>query len=74
MTPITIPQITKTLEKLPAEKLIVVYDFVQYLAERDLKPVLHEPHDVTYELLLASEHALAQDWNKSEEDVAWANL
>ena len=33
----TIPEITKRLRKLPADKLSVVYDFVSYLAEREAK-------------------------------------
>ncbi len=35
MQSINISQITKSLQKLPADKLMVVYDFISYLAERE---------------------------------------
>jgi len=34
MQAVTIPQITDNLQKLPADKLSAVYDFVRYLAEK----------------------------------------
>jgi len=34
MQTVTIPQITDNLQKLPADKLAAVYDFVSYLAEK----------------------------------------
>jgi hypothetical protein len=36
MQTVTIAQITERLRKLPAEKLVVVYDFVSYLSEREM--------------------------------------
>ncbi len=74
MDMITIPKILEQLRKLPAEKLTVVYDFVSYLAERqsDLEKLLASSE--AYETMLASEAALGRDWDRSEEDAAWANL
>jgi predicted AAA+ superfamily ATPase len=40
MAMITIPQIVDRLQKLPPEKLLVVYDFVSYLEERTSSRVL----------------------------------
>jgi hypothetical protein len=42
MKTVVIPQITERLEKLPADKLVVVYDFVSYLLEREKQ---NEKHD-----------------------------
>jgi hypothetical protein len=67
MQTITIPQIEEQLRQLPPEKLAVVFDFVSYLAERERNTELAQ-------LLLASESALRQDWEKPEEDEAWAHL
>jgi hypothetical protein len=54
------------LRELPPEKLAVVYDFVSYLAEGCSKSAL--------ETMIASEKLLARDWNRPEEDEAWAYL
>jgi len=35
MQTITIPQIVKRLQQLSDERLLVVYDFVSYLADRE---------------------------------------
>ncbi len=74
MQTITIPQITDALHKLPADKLVVVYDFVSYLAERETGQALRETATSAYQTMLASESVLARDWDKPEEDAAWANL
>jgi len=74
MQAVTVPQITDKLRRLSADKLIVVYDFVSYLAERELSQALREAASEAYEFMLASESLLARDWNRPEEDTAWANL
>ena len=74
MAMITIPLIVEHLEKLPPEKLLVVYDFVSYLEERTFGKVLKEPHAEGYKTMLASEAVLRQDWDDPEEDLAWADL
>jgi len=72
MQNVTISQITEYLRKLPAEKLIVVYDFVSYLSERETGRTLKETNAA--EFMLAPESVLSRDWSKPEEDAAWANL
>ncbi len=74
METVTIPQIIERLQKLSVEKLVVVYDFVSYLAEREPGRALHEPHAEGYQTMLASETVLRRDWDLPEEDAAWANL
>lgn len=74
METVTIPQIIERLQKLSAEKLAVVYDFVSYLAEREPGRALHEPRAEGFQTMLASETVLRRDWNLPEEDAAWANL
>jgi hypothetical protein len=74
MQTVTIAEITERLRKLPAEKLVVVYDFVSYLSERELGEVLHDVATRAVEFMLASEAVLGRDWNRPEEDAAWASL
>lgn len=67
MEQVSIERIQAQLRTLPPEKLVVVSDFVSYLAERqqEVSPL---------ETMLASEPVLARDWNRPEEDEAWASL
>ncbi len=74
MQTITIPQILYRLQQLSEDKLAVVYDFVSYLSERDVSPIVHESTTSSYVCLLASEDVLRRDWGRPEEDEAWANL
>jgi hypothetical protein len=74
MQTITIPQIVACLQKLPVDKLIVVYDFVSYLAERENGHKLTTPLSEAFQTMLASEAVLARDWDRPEEDAAWADL
>jgi len=74
MPPVTIAEIDERLRHLPPEKLIVVYDFVSYLLERegaDLSPTAETDARAT---MLASEAVLRRDWDRPEEDAAWAHL
>jgi len=67
MEQVAIERIKAQLWKLSPEKLEIVSDFVSYLAERQ--------QDVnSSETMLASESVLARDWNRPEEDDAWADL
>ena len=52
-------QINERLKLLPPEKLAVVYDFVSYLSERDLRLALKERPSEAYQTMLASEQVLA---------------
>ena len=74
MEPITVAQIAERLSKLPADKLAVVYDFVSYLAERQVGLTLREAKTESYQTMLASEPVLRRDWDRLEEDEAWAGL
>ena len=74
MQTITVSQILDRLYQLSIEKLAVVYDFVTYLAERDTLIQSHELLSSLREVLFASETVLRQDWERPEEDIAWANL
>jgi len=74
MQTVAIPQITERLQKLSADKLAVVYDFVSYLAERETEPIWPERFSETFQTMLASEAVLRRDWDRPEEDVAWASL
>ncbi|MBC8231255.1 DUF2281 domain-containing protein [bacterium] len=67
MQTITIPQIEERLHKLPPDKLAVVFDFVSYLADQ---PIASE----SFQTMLASERVLRRDWEKQQEEEAWAHL
>lgn len=71
---VTIPKIIDRLKELPPDKLPVVYDFVSFLAERqvELKRILETSE--SYQTMLASQDVLSKDWNRPEEDEAWRNL
>jgi hypothetical protein len=73
MRTVAIPQITERLQKLPADKLAVVYDFVSYLVERETGQA-QGSFSEAFQTMLASEAVLRRDWDRPEEDVAWANL
>jgi hypothetical protein len=74
MTSVTISEIDERLRHLPPEKLNVVYDFVSYLLERDLTDLLTEIDTDSRATMLASEAVLRRDWDRPEEDSAWAHL
>jgi len=67
MEAVTIEQIEERLRQLPPEKLAVVFDFVSYLTDRDARS------DLT-DVLLAAESSLRKDWQRPEEEEAWAQL
>ncbi len=74
MTSVTISEIDERLQHLPPEKLSVVYDFVSYLLERDLTDLLTESDTDSRATMLASQAVLRHDWDRPEEDSAWAHL
>ncbi|HZY42630.1 MAG TPA: DUF2281 domain-containing protein [Anaerolineae bacterium] len=74
MQTVTLPQLNERLKLLPPEKLVVVYDFVSYLSERELNLRLRETPTEAYHTMLASEAVLNRDWDRPEEDQAWADL
>jgi hypothetical protein len=73
MQAVAIPQITERLEALPSDKLVVVYDFVSYLVDRETAQ-LHSEMSEAFQTMLASEAVLRRDWDLPEEDLAWADL
>ena len=66
-TVVTIEQIEEQLHRLPPDKLVVVFDFVSYLAERPLQ-------SESFQAMLATEAVLSRVWLTPEEDEAWADL
>ncbi|MFN8473004.1 MAG: hypothetical protein U0822_12520 [Anaerolineae bacterium] len=72
MKSISVRDIDERLQQLPPEKLAVVYDFVSYLLERELDISLQDTGAL--QTMLASEAVLRRDWDRPEEDVAWADL
>ncbi len=73
MQAVAIPQITERLEALPSDKLVVVYDFVSYLVDRETAQLPTEMSEA-FQTMLASEAVLRRDWDLPEEDLAWADL
>jgi hypothetical protein len=63
----TIAQIEERLRLLPPEKLSVVFDFVSFLAQRQLA-------SEAFQTMLASEAVLRREWDRPEEDEAWRDL
>jgi hypothetical protein len=63
----TIAQIEERLRLLPPEKLSVVFDFVSFLAQRQLA-------SEAFQTTLASEAVLRREWDRPEEDEAWRDL
>lgn len=64
---IDIAKITERLRDLPEDKLAVVYQLVNRLAEGG-------EMSESFRTMLASEAVLSRDWNRPEEDAAWADL
>jgi hypothetical protein len=74
METVTISQIEERLEKLSPERLRVVYDFVSYLVEREQAQLELPTDSDAFQTMLASEAVLRRDWDRPEEDAAWAHL
>lgn len=74
MQSVTIPDIVERLQRLPDDKLAVVYDFVSFLSEREVERVFLTNTSGAFQTMLASEAVLKRDWERPEEDVAWAAL
>lgn len=74
MASVTIAEIDERLRQLAPEKLPVVYDFVSYLLERPSADLLASGDDPARATMLASEAVLRRDWDRPEEDAAWAHL
>jgi Protein of unknown function (DUF2281) len=62
-------EIAARAETLPEAKQQEALDFIKFLQAKFAKPVGHMS-----ETALLSESALATDWNRPEEDEAWAKF
>ncbi len=74
MRAVTMSQIAVVLGKLPADKVVEVYDFACYLVERANESASRKQASEAFSLMLASESVLRRDWDRPEEDAAWAKL
>lgn len=74
MSVVTVAEIDERLQQLPPDKLAVVYDFVSYLLERDATDRLIAADQDAGATMFASEAVLRRDWDRPEEDAAWAHL
>jgi hypothetical protein len=74
MQSVTIPQIVERLQQLSDERLLVVYDFVSYLADREERQTDIEDTAEAWQTMLAAEAVLRRDWERPEEDRAWAEF
>jgi hypothetical protein len=74
MQTVTIPQIVERLQQLSDARLLVVYDFVSYLADRAGEQTGREGTSEAWQTMVASEAVLRRDWDRPEEDRAWADL
>lgn len=71
MSPPTMDEIDQRMRQLPPEKLAIVNEFVSFLLERELSASENDDAGAT---MLASEAVLRRDWDRPEEDAAWAHL
>lgn len=74
MSSITLDEMNAQLQLLPPDKLAVVYDFVSYLLERGHADLSVAAEAGARATMLASEAVLRRDWDRPEEDAAWAHL
>lgn len=74
MSATAVSRIHQRLQQLPEDKLAVVHDFVSYLADREAQEA-HTPQlSEALQTMLASEDVLRRDWERPEEEAAWAHL
>ncbi len=71
---VIISQIEDRLRRLSPDKLAVVYDFISYLVDREGAELLGRTDSDSFQTMLASEQVLRRDWDRPEEDAAWADL
>jgi hypothetical protein len=74
MNEVLVQQIDERLKELPPDKLAVVYDFVSFLLAREKGERFLREREEALETMLASEAVLRRDWDRPEEDAAWADL
>jgi hypothetical protein len=65
----SIQEITEKISALPEPMQQEVYDFIEFMHAK----IGRQELPLKYEPALLSEQALAVDWNRPEEDEAWAS-
>jgi len=65
----SIQEITAKISALPKPLQQEVLDFIEFMHTKAARQTLLSKHEPT----LLSEPALATDWNRPEEDEAWAS-
>jgi hypothetical protein len=73
MQTVSIPKIIERLQNLSPDQLARVYDFVSYLANKG-KFLDQDGLSDALQTMFASEAILRVDWERPEEDDAWASL
>ncbi len=73
-TLITISRIEDRLRRLTADGLEAVYDFISCLQDRDGAELPATTDSDPFQTMFASEKVLRRDWDRPEEDAAWADL
>ncbi len=71
---VTISQVEDRLRRLPPEKLAAVYDFMALLLDRNGAQLPGTGDTDSLQTMAASENVLRRDWDRPEEDAAWADL
>jgi hypothetical protein len=71
---VTISQIEDRLRRLSPEKLAAVYDFISYLLDREGAELFGTTDSDSLQTMFASERVLRRDWDRPEEDAAWADF
>jgi hypothetical protein len=70
MQTVTIPQIVERLQQLSDARLLVVYDFVSYLADREGKPASGEDTSEAWQTIVADESEQAEWYRLSQQTLA----
>ncbi len=65
----SIQEITAKISSLPEPMQQEVLDFIEFMEAK----VARQSSSAKHEIALLSEQALATDWNRPEEDEAWAS-
>lgn len=65
----SIQKITAKISALPEPMQREVFDFIEFIQAKVARQALSSKHEPA----LLSEQALAADWNRPEEDEAWAS-
>jgi hypothetical protein len=70
MQTVTIPQIVERIQHLSGTRLLVVYNFVFYLVDREGKPASGEDTSEAWQTIVADESGQADWYRLSEQTLA----